>query len=275
MRKKIVAANWKMNLDIDKALDYLSYMDSRDIVSCKQNADFEIILFPSSIYLATFVEKIQNTIHNPIAFNNNYERTFKLGVQNAHYEKSGAYTGEISLQQIKSIGGIDYILVGHSERRQYFNETDNIVKQKVDACIENNFTPIACVGESIEIRNSGKEKEYVVEQIKQCLFHLSKEQIQKCVIAYEPIWAIGTGKSATSDQAEEMHKTIRECISNKYSKNTAEQISILYGGSCTPENAKELFSCPNIDGGLVGGASLDKMSFHSIIEKLSICIKHN
>jgi len=269
MRKKIIAANWKMNLNWQEATALFEELYTLE-------GDSEIVIFPSSIYIATFSAHLkrqkQSQSITTIGKNNSSfhdlmsnPHTIKLGVQNVHQAEKGAYTGEISLQQVKSIGGIKYVLVGHSERRQYFNETDQSVKLKVDACLKNGFTPIICVGEPIDIRNRQQEKEYVTNQIETSLFHLTDEQIQQCVIAYEPIWAIGTGNSATSQQAEDMHRTIRECIAKKYSNNTAKKISILYGGSCTPNNAHELFACPNIDGGLIGGASLDFTSFSTII----------
>jgi len=281
MRKKIIAANWKMNLNWQEA-HALFYEHVRSNMNVLMQNRLEVVIFPSSLYLASFsdmllnpdkyrnprtasVDNLQAILRGQTNIQTSVNKVLQIGVQNTHYEEGGAYTGEIALQQVKSIDGIKYVLVGHSERRQYFNETDQTVKLKVDACLKNGFTPIICVGEPLDIRNRQQEEAYVTNQIETSLFHLTDEQIQQCVIAYEPIWAIGTGNSATSQQAEQMHHTIRENIANHYSMDTAEQISILYGGSCTLENAKELFSCPNIDGGLVGGASLSRLSFMNII----------
>jgi len=251
MRKKIIAGNWKMNLNWQEALELFTQLNSLNLDEIS-NKNTDIIIFPSALFVAKLTDvSVSNRI--------------KFGIQNVHHAQKGAYTGEISLQQVKSIDGIKYVLVGHSERRQYFNETDQTVKQKIDACLINDFTPVICVGEPLEVRNKQQEIEYVTNQIKTSLFHLTDQQIKNCVIAYEPIWAIGTGKSASSEQAENMHETIRETIANHYSRDTAEQISILYGGSCTPDNAAELFACPNIDGGLIGGASLSRLSFMNII----------
>ena len=245
MRKKIVAGNWKMNLKWEEATSlFLS------LANAKENAA-EVIIFPSAIYLQSFLD--------------NTNKNIQIGAQNGYPTDTGAFTGETSFYQLKSIG-VTHVLIGHSERRAYFSESNEFLKEKVDAALKNNITPIFCCGESLSIREQGKEKEFITNQIKESLFHLSPDAFQKCIIAYEPIWAIGTGKTATSEQAEEIHKTIRSFIAEKYGDALAQEISILYGGSCNENNAKELFSCPNIDGGLIGGASLKTASFKAIID---------
>lgn len=245
MRKKIVAGNWKMNLKCEEATRlFLSLANAK-------NSAVEVIIFPSMLYLQSFLD--------------NTNKNIQIGAQNAYPIDTGAYTGETSFYQLKSIG-ITHVLIGHSERRAYFSESNEFLKEKVDAALENNITPVFCCGESLSIREQGKEKEFITNQIKESLFHLSSDTFQKCIIAYEPIWAIGTGKTATSEQAEDIHKTIRSFIAEKYGDTLAQEISILYGGSCNENNAKELFSCPNIDGGLIGGASLKTASFKAIID---------
>lgn len=245
MRKKIVAGNWKMNLKCEEATRlFLSLANAK-------NSAVEVIIFPSTLYLQSFLD--------------NTNKNIQIGAQNAYPIDTGAYTGETSFYQLKSIG-ITHVLIGHSERRAYFSESNEFLKEKVDAALENNITPVFCCGESLSIREQGKEKEFITNQIKESLFHLSSDTFQKCIIAYEPIWAIGTGKTATSEQAEDIHKTIRSFIAEKYGDTLAQEISILYGGSCNENNAKELFSCPNIDGGLIGGASLKTASFKAIID---------
>lgn len=244
MRKKIVAGNWKMNLEWNDAQTLF------DSIQNSQTDGVEVIVFPSTPYLTSLINRNSQTV--------------KVGAQNGYPKSNGAFTGETSFVQLKSIG-ISHALVGHSERRQYFTESNEFLKEKVDACLSLGITPVFCCGEPLEIREKNEEKSFVTNQISESLFHLDADTLKKCVIAYEPIWAIGTGLTATSDQAEEMHKTIREHIAGKYGTEAAEFISILYGGSCNEQNAKELFSCPNVDGGLIGGASLKADSFKQII----------
>lgn len=244
MRKKIVAGNWKMNLEWNDAQTLF------DSLQNSQNNEVEVIVFPSTPYLASLITRNSHTV--------------KVGVQNGYPKSSGAFTGETSFTQLKSIG-ISHALVGHSERRQYFSESNEFLKEKVDACLGLEIIPVFCCGEPLAIREKNEEQLFVTNQISESLFHLDAESLKKCVIAYEPIWAIGTGLTATSAQAEEMHKTIREHIAEKYGQATAGSISILYGGSCNEQNAQELFSCPNVDGGLIGGASLKADSFKQII----------
>lgn len=190
-----------------------------------------------------------------------------IGAQNCSEHESGAYTGETSAAMIKSIG-VPYVILGHSERRQYFKEDGALLAKKVDKVLEHSLTPIFCCGEPLEVRESGKHEALVKKQVEESLFHLSAEVIQKIVIAYEPVWAIGTGKTASSQQAQDMHAVIRKHIAAKYSADVAAKISILYGGSVKADNAKELFACEDVDGGLVGGASLKSREFTEIIKSI-------
>jgi len=187
-----------------------------------------------------------------------------LGAQNCNDHESGAYTGEISAPMLQSVG-VKYVILGHSERREYYGETNEWLAKKVDIVLANGMTPIFCCGEPLEIREKGTHTEYVQKQLTASLFHLSKDDILKLVIAYEPIWAIGTGRNATAQQAQEMHAEIRKHLAGKYGAEVAEQISILYGGSCKPSNAKELFEGKDVDGGLIGGASLKADDFLGIV----------
>ena len=190
-----------------------------------------------------------------------------LQPKTAATKKNGAYTGEVSVEMLRSVN-INYCVVGHSERREYYGETNQILFEKVDLCLEQEITPIFCCGEALEIREQGTQNEFVRQQLEESLFHLSVEQLRKIVIAYEPIWAIGTGKTATTEQAQQMHEFIRSVLAGKWGNDTANEISILYGGSVKASNAKELFSCPDVDGGLVGGASLVASEFVQIINAL-------
>ncbi len=187
-----------------------------------------------------------------------------LGAENCADHKSGAYTGEVSASMVSSTGAT-YVILGHSERRQYYGETSETLKEKVALAFENQLTPIFCIGEVLEERENGTYHEVVKKQIEDALFHLSAEDFGKIILAYEPVWAIGTGKTATDDQAEDMHAYIRGVIAEKYGKEVAENTSILYGGSCKPSNAAQLFAKPDVDGGLIGGASLDSASFMGIV----------
>ncbi|MFZ1496653.1 MAG: triose-phosphate isomerase [Saprospiraceae bacterium] len=247
-RKKIVAGNWKMNKNYEEA-NYLIFR----IVESIAASDTIVVIAPPFINL----KAAYNVIHSmPI---------FKLGAQNCYINDYGAFTGEISVPMLQSVG-VQYVIVGHSERREYFSETNNIIAQKIDTLLQHNMTPIFCCGEPSAIRDQNSQRAYVEKQLQESLFHLSSEQVEKVVIAYEPIWAIGTGKTATSAQAQEMHQDIRKMLSAKYSDATAQKISILYGGSCKPSNAKELFAQPDVDGGLIGGASLVAEDFAAIVK---------
>ncbi len=194
----------------------------------------------------------------------NDEVNYHVAAQNCHFEKSGPYTGEIATNMIHSLA-INYCIVGHSERREYFNETNGQLAEKVDRCLEQFITPIFCCGEPLVVRESGSQNHYVAVQLKESLFHLPEEKMTSVVVAYEPIWAIGTGKTATTLQAQEMHAHIRSIIAAKFGNEVAEQIPILYGGSVKANNAKELFECPDVDGGLVGGSSLVAADFIEIM----------
>ena len=246
MRKNIVAGNWKMNLLRDDSSELF------DQISAKLTSDDlpHVMVFPPAIFI------------NELAMRS--AKQLEIGIQNFYPKDKGAFTGEISIAQVKSIGATQ-VLIGHSERRAYFSESNEFLKEKVNSAIEFGLGIIFCCGEPLEIREDNKEMSYVKKQIEESLFHLNELEIQKIVIAYEPVWAIGTGKTATISQAEEMHAAIRSWFTEKYGKNVAEEISILYGGSCNAANAKELFSCPNVDGGLIGGAALDTEAFLQII----------
>ncbi len=243
MRKKIVAGNWKMNLSKSEALALYQSVDAQNPAN-----EVELIVFPSAIYLDS-LKKLDGKL--------------KIGVQNFHPAESGAFTGENSITQIKDLGA-EYVLIGHSERRMYFNEDGAFLKEKVDAALQHDVKIIFCCGEPLSIREMNAQDYFVEQQLIESLFHLSNYAMERIIIAYEPIWAIGTGKTASSDQAEAMHAAIRGFIEKQYGKNTAEKISILYGGSCNASNASELFACENVDGGLIGGAALKANDFLQI-----------
>lgn len=232
-----------MNLLSNEAKELFSELIRMDEKSC------EVLIFPPAIYLEEFLKL-------------NHGR-LGIGAQNAYPADQGAFTGEVSMSQLKSIG-VEYVLIGHSERRAYFGEHHEFLKMKVDTALENGITPIFCCGEPLSIREKGEENSFVRNQLEESLFHLSNDQIKDCIIAYEPVWAIGTGMTASVDQAEAMHMAIRSWIVEKYGQATANAISILYGGSCNASNAPELFACPNVDGGLIGGAALKADSFEAI-----------
>jgi triosephosphate isomerase (TIM) len=252
MRKQIAAANWKMNMTFQQGEKLLD-----DILRTKiRLANHQMVLFavPYPYLLMTRSEVADET-------------NYYAAAQNCSDKKSGAYTGEVSAEMLRSIG-IVYCVVGHSERREYFNETNAMLAEKVNQCLGFHITPVFCCGESLSIREAGTQNDFVEQQLKESLFHLSEEKIKNIIIAYEPIWAIGTGKTATTEQAQEMHAHLRAVLTKQYGKAVAEEISILYGGSVKANNAKELFSCPDVDGGLVGGASLVADDFITIIKSL-------
>jgi triosephosphate isomerase len=253
MRTKIIAGNWKMNiLDqeatslVDKVIQGLKGSGLRDNV--------KVVFSPPSLYL----KEVSSLCDN---------QTFYSSAQNCYQENLGAYTGEIAANMIKSVG-CNHVILGHSERREYFGETNEILKQKVNNALVNELNVIFCVGELLEDRKSGKYFEVVKSQLEEALFHLSVEQFKKVVIAYEPVWAIGTGETATSAQAQEIHAFIRGLLADKFGGEISQLTSILYGGSCKPANAGELFSCEDVDGGLIGGASLKASDFISIIKSI-------
>ena len=246
MRKKVIAGNWKMNMLPNEAIDYIS-----EFAPLVKDTNNEVILCVPYTDLFYALLNVQET-------------NIKIGAQNMHYEEKGAYTGEISPKMLKSIG-VEYVIIGHSERRQYYNETDETVNKKIKAAFENGLKPIVCVGETLEEREQGKTKEKITTQTRLALEGLTKEQVSKVIIAYEPIWAIGTGKTATSEDANNSIKEIREEISKIYGKDVSECVIIQYGGSVKSSNAKELFESSDIDGGLVGGASLKPDEFAKIV----------
>ena len=252
MRKQIAAANWKMNLTYQQAEKLLDdVLDAKIELNEDQLAIFAVP-FP---YLIMANSEITE------------ERNYFVSAQNCYSKKSGAYTGEVSVEMLDSIG-IKYCVLGHSERREYFSEGNQLLAEKINICLTYHITPIFCCGEPLAIREAETQNQFVEQQLKESLFHLSAEQIQQIVIAYEPIWAIGTGKTATTEQAQEMHAYLRSVLAKQYGDQIAGTISILYGGSVKANNAKELFACPDVDGGLVGGASLIANDFIQIIRAL-------
>jgi triosephosphate isomerase len=252
MRKQIAAANWKMNLSLTEAQSLLDAILNKKI-SLSENQ--EVVFGVPFPYLLLAKEKVKN--------NSGY----LVAAQNCYTKSSGAFTGETSAAMLASCR-VEYVILGHSERREYFGEDFKMLAQKVDIAFANGLKPIFCCGEPLEIRESETQNQYVETQIKESLFHLSASQLQSFVVAYEPIWAIGTGKTASSEQAQEMHAHIRNVFSNQYGNEVADSISILYGGSVKANNAKEIFGKPDVDGGLVGGAALNADEFETIIKSL-------
>ena len=253
MRSKIVAGNWKMNKTIEDASILTS--EILGMVNDEVSSDVKVILCVPYPYLQVATKILGK--HDRIA----------VGAQNCSEHEWGAYTGEVSAAMLKSMG-ITFAIVGHSERREYFGEEDELIGQKVDALLAHNMTPIYCCGEPLLVRDDNKHEAMVKGQITEGLFHLPQSAIKKIIIAYEPVWAIGTGKTATTEQAQEMHAVIRNHIAQKYGQETGDEISILYGGSVNAKNAKQLFASPDVDGGLVGGASLKSRDFTDIIKSI-------
>lgn len=248
MRKKIVAGNWKMNTNLQEGVA-LACEVNKALKDATPKCD--VVIAVPFTHLATVNEVIDKS-------------KLGLGAENCADHKSGAYTGEVSASMVASTGAT-YVILGHSERRQYYGETSETLKEKVALALENNLTPIFCIGEVLAERENGTYNEVVKKQIEDALFHLSAEDFGKIILAYEPVWAISTGKTATDDQAEDMHAFIRGVIAERYGKEVAEDTSILYGGSCKPSNAPQLFAKPDVDGGLIGGAALDAASFMGIV----------
>ncbi|MBN2349830.1 MAG: triose-phosphate isomerase [Bacteroidales bacterium] len=246
MRKKIVAGNWKMNKNLQDGIELAKQVNQQVLGN-----NVTVILCTPFIHLS----EVSKVISKDSLF---------LGAENCASEASGAYTGEVSAEMIKSTGAT-HVIIGHSERRAYYNEDNKTLNKKVKLALENELTPIFCCGEVLAERESGKHISVVKQQIEEGIFDLSPEQFSKVVIAYEPVWAIGTGVVASPEQAQEMHKVIRHLITEKYGKDAAGNTSILYGGSCKPSNAKELFDKPDVDGGLIGGASLNADDFMGIV----------
>lgn len=252
MRKQIAAANWKMNLTLQQAEKLMD-----DLIAIPHNltASQEAVFGVPFPYLINVKNKLAG------------KKNVFVAAQNCYDKKSGAYTGETSAEMLKSIN-IEYVILGHSERREYFNESHAMLAAKVNICLENGLKPIFCCGEPLSVREAGDENSYVETQLKESLFHLTADQLTGFVIAYEPIWAIGTGKTASNEQAQQMHAHIRSVMAKQYGQTVADSISILYGGSVKANNAKEIFAQPDVDGGLVGGASLVAADFAVIINSL-------
>jgi triosephosphate isomerase (TIM) len=249
MRKKIIAANWKMNMTLTEAENFLQAFRPE----VEQIPTIEIVIAPPFTCLPKVSELLGGS------------QMIRLGAQNFYFEKSGAYTGEVSATMLRELF-VKYVIVGHSERRQIFGETDSLINKKVLAAHANELKPILCVGETLEEREAGTEKQVVEKQLRGALAGVSAEQLVETIIAYEPVWAIGTGKTATSDQAQQAHAHVRAILKDLSDNNTAGKVRIQYGGSVKPSNAKELLSQPDIDGALVGGASLEARGFAEIVK---------
>jgi triosephosphate isomerase len=252
MRKKIVAGNWKMNNNLSETKELIGGLKNEIEGLALDNT--RVIIAPSFINLHQAVVDTKNS-------------NIEVAAQNLHQAKSGAFTGEVSADMLTSVG-VNTVILGHSERRAYFNETDDILSEKVNAAIENNFEVIFCFGEQLEDREENNHFKVVESQLKNVLFNLPSDAFSKIILAYEPVWAIGTGKTASADQAQEMHQFIRGLFVDAYGQDLADDISILYGGSVKPANAKEIFSKPDVDGGLIGGASLKAKDFSEIVKSI-------
>lgn len=247
MRKNIVAGNWKMNKTLAEGV---AFVEELNAALAAKSLKCEVVIGAPFIHLATLADKVEGAA---------------IAAENCADKEKGAYTGEVSAAMVASTGA-KYVILGHSERRAYYGETDEILVEKVKLALQNGLTPIFCIGEVKEEREAGKHFQVVESQISNALFGLSAEEFGKIVLAYEPVWAIGTGLTATSEQAQEIHAHIRGFIAGKYGQTVAEDCTILYGGSCNKNNAKELFSRPDVDGGLIGGASLVVADFMPIVE---------
>lgn len=253
MRRKIVAGNWKMNLDFEEAQDLVEGIAN---LCEEKQPDCDIVICPPYLYLEMVTDMSDES------------QCFYVGAQNVNENESGAYTGEVSAKMLDSLG-TNFCIVGHSERRKYFNETNAVLAQKIKKLLEYQIVPIYCVGEVLEEREAGTHFDVIKQQVEEALFDIDVADMENVVIAYEPVWAIGTGKTATPAQAQEVHKFIRNLISEKYGEEIASQMRILYGGSCNAKNASDLFAQPDIDGGLIGGASLKAEDFVSIAVQAS------
>jgi len=246
MRRNIVAGNWKMNNDLAQTQSLIT-----DLKKQEQTSDADVMIAPTFTNLWSAFEALRRFDIEVIA-------------QNMHFAESGAYTGEISACMLKSVG-VKTVILGHSERRAYFNETDELLAKKVNAALANDMTIIFCFGEELTDRKAGKQEAVVASQLKNALFHLEASAFSKIILAYEPVWAIGTGETATPGQAQDMHAFVRKTLAGKYRDEVANEVSILYGGSVKPGNAKDIFSKPDVDGGLIGGASLKAEDFFAIV----------
>lgn len=250
MRKKIVAGNWKMHKNAEQTEDLLNELIAKVPTECEA----QIIVAPTFVNLASAVDHLEFT-------------TIDVAAQNVHQAESGAFTGEISADMLKSVG-VNTVILGHSERRALFHETDVIIANKVDAALAHEMTVIFCFGEELKDRQSNNHFNVVENQLKEGLFHIKAASWENVILAYEPVWAIGTGETASPEQAQEMHEFIRETVRKSFGSDVAENVSILYGGSVKPENAKEIFSKPDVDGGLIGGAALKADDFVAIINAI-------
>ena len=247
MRKKIVAGNWKMNKNLQEGVAL-----AKELTEVVKNPNCGVIICTPFIHLASVAEIVKDS-------------AIELGAENCADKEKGAYTGEVSAEMVKSTGA-QWVILGHSERREYYNETPEILKEKVQLALANGLKVLFCIGETLEERDANKQNQVVKAELAGSVFNLSAEEWKNIVIAYEPIWAIGTGKTATAEQAEEIHAYIRSCVAEVYGQEVADDTTILYGGSCKASNAPELFAKPDIDGGLIGGASLKAADFKGIID---------
>jgi triosephosphate isomerase (TIM) len=250
MRQQIVAGNWKMNKTLEEGIEL-----TKAVLEKVEKPRGLVVLATPFIHLREVGKMLK------------VRKNFHLAAQNCHHEEKGAYTGEVSADMVLSAGA-EFVVLGHSERRQYFKETNSMLAQKVNIVLSKGLRPIFCCGESLPIRERNDHVGFVAKQLKKSLFHLAEADFRRVVIAYEPIWAIGTGRTATSDQAQEMHAAIRVLVAKKYGKGTADDTTILYGGSCNAQNAPEIFRQPDVDGGLIGGASLKADDFAAIVAAL-------
>lgn len=251
MRKNIVAGNWKMNLDHAAGLQL--FAEILNLISQDVKGNQEVVVCPPFIHISSLAQLLK------------VNSTVAVGAQNCHQADSGAYTGEVSASMLKSTGAT-YVIIGHSERRAFFGEDGSVLAQKLDAVLKNDLVPIFCIGETLDQRNAGTYFDIIESQLNEAAFHLEATEFKKLVIAYEPVWAIGTGLTASPEQAQEIHAFIRSKVSKKYGDALANDLTILYGGSCNPKNAAELFAQEDIDGGLIGGASLKARDFVDIIK---------
>lgn len=250
MRSKIIAGNWKMN-PVAADFEQLTRTISEGVQ--KLTPDSQVMLFPPALYLSKMLKLTNNNTH------------LAIGAQNCHYEPKGAFTGELSPQMLSGIGA-KHVILGHSERRKYFGESNQFLRAKVDSALEAGLTVIYCCGESLDEREAQQQEAVVEEQVDKALLHLTPEQFEQIVIAYEPVWAIGTGRTALPEQAQEMHRFIRELLAKRLDQSTADACRILYGGSMKPANAADLLAQPDVDGGLIGGASLKAADFCEIVK---------
>ena len=250
MRKKIVAGNWKMNKNAEQTEDLLNEL----IAEIPTERNVQVIVAPTFVNLASAVDHLEFTV-------------IDVAAQNMHQAESGAYTGEISADMLKSIG-VNTVILGHSERRAIFHETDALIANKVDTALKHNMTIIFCFGEELKDRQSATHFTIVENQLRDGLFHIKAKDWENIVLAYEPVWAIGTGETASPEQAQEMHEFIRETVRKAFGSDVAEDVSILYGGSVKPDNAKEIFSKSDVDGGLIGGAALNAKDFVAIVNAI-------